>query len=106
MFNTRITNLGSEVKNFGPHVNLVTGAGAAVAFTAVQLPGPQKYVLLQVQGQITRISYDGIANPTAADGERKNAGDETLLLLSTVLKMKFITEAGAGNIWAQPCDVT
>lgn len=105
MFNTRITNLGSEIKNFGAHVNKVTGAGAAVGFVAGDFPGAQKYVLLQIQGQITRVSYDGNA-PTAADGERKNAGDETLLLVTTVLKMQFITEAGAGNVWAQPCDVT
>lgn len=103
--NQRITNLGSEIRNFGPSKNLTTGAVTPVAFAAADLPvaGP-KYVLLQVQGQITRITYDGTA-PTTAVGQRKQAGDETLLPIATVLGMKFLTESGAGNIWAQPCDM-
>lgn len=104
MSNSRITNAGSEMKNFGASVTIDVGA-AAVAFTAAQLPGPQKYVLLQVQAQPVRVSY-GADTPTAAVGQRKVAGDEALFLRDTVLGMKFIREATDAKIWAQPCDLS
>jgi hypothetical protein len=102
--NIRMTNAASEMRRFGAQAVLDV-SNAVVQFAAADISDDCKYVLIQVQAQPVRITYDD-SDPTAAVGQRKVAGDEGIFLRETLLAMKFIREGATdAKVWAQPCDL-
>lgn len=85
-------------------VNLTTAAtGGGVTFTAGNL-GSGKYLWGHIQVQISThyVTYDG-TTPTSTNGEIWTANQAGDFLAKDLLKMKFLSSSGAGNIFLQPC---
>ena len=84
---------------------MLTVSTVAVSFAAGDFATSCKYVLLQVQNNPVRVTYDGSA-PTDSNGEYVLANQEKVVSRSLALAMRFIRSSNSDAVvWAQPFNV-